>query len=426
MTMPMSRVEKLRTEHAGRIARSLSYGIVPWQRSELPVAPPQSTVSGNSYGGLNALYLTGKCLEGGYKDPRFITASEANRLDLWVKKGEHGVHLEHWSQGKEGTTNKPEVQIYTVFNVEQLSGDLSRLPTQPPTQDAANLEKAREMLKSTGVELSPESRAQEYREAVKNLVSKFAEGAGYHQDVHTPELMALRANLASTTVMREMCVPVKQPDGLPTKLWASSIQHDPSQLYKAIRDGSDIAKGVMASMTQEREVHLQRATQQRGEAQKAQEAIAEALTVPRGADFNLPDADLSGTQETVVAATEKAAAQVSELRASASRHEADASPNKIAEAWVVVQKHLGSGAIVTSAQPGRSYGGKIVGVLDSGPDKIAIQAISDNHAVLHTVKDSAAKSSLKIGEEMNLSAGEDWNSVAQTKQAELAREGMRR
>lgn len=101
----MSRVEKTRTEFAENVARSLKNGIVPWQRKELPPDPVQSATSGNSYRGLNAMYLMEKCAEAGFADPRFITASEANKRDLYVRKSEHGVSLEHWSI-KDG---KPEV-----------------------------------------------------------------------------------------------------------------------------------------------------------------------------------------------------------------------------------------------------------------------------------------------------------------------------
>lgn len=423
----MSRVEKARTEFAENVARSLKDGIVPWQRKDLPAAPVQSATSGNSYRGLNAMYLMGKCAEAGYADPRFITAAEANKRDLWVRKGEHGVPLEHWSV-KEG---KPEVRMYVVFNAAQLSGDLSKLPAPNAPADLAT---ARERLKEAGVNLSADSDVEAYRSAVKNLVSKFAEDAGYKQEVHTPELMALRANIATTFVMREIGIPVEQPEGLPTKSWASSIQHDPTQLYKATRDGSHIAKGVLA-MTQEREAHLFRAAEERGEAQKAQEFVAEAVSIPRGADFNLstgPDADLSATQETVVAAAEKASLQVNDLRASASRHEANAPPNALAQAHETAKKGLGSGAVVTSAQAGRSYDGKIAAVLGSCTDKVAIQMISDNHAILHTIRDAATRSALKVGQEMTLTVDAEWNSVVQDRQnkqaqrTELTREGMKR
>ena len=97
-----SATEKRREELAERGARSLNAGIIPWQRKDLPNAPIQSAVSGREYSGLNALYLMEKCAEKGYADPRFITASEANKNGLYVRKGEHGTVLEHWAEGSDG------------------------------------------------------------------------------------------------------------------------------------------------------------------------------------------------------------------------------------------------------------------------------------------------------------------------------------
>lgn len=425
----MGRLETMREKFAEQTASSLLKDkAVPWQHGGLPVSPVQSAVSGRAYSGANALYLMQKCAEAGYQDSRFITFNEVDKNDLRVRKGEHGVPLEHWKEGKDG---KIEPRIYTVFNIEQLEGDLNRLPPVETVPDGA--ERAKEMLKNAGVEMSAASGVRECQNEIKKLVSHFAEEAGYTRGVHTPELIALRKNMAATFVMREAGLPVEQAPGLPTESWGLSIKRDPSQLYKAVRDGQDIARGVIASMTQDRERELFQASRQRQEAQKAQEVVAEAVSIPRGADFNLPDADLSATQEAVVASAQKASAQVSELRESASRREASASPNRITEAREVAKKHFGSAAVVTSAQAGRSYGGKIIGVLDRGPDKTAIQAISDNHAVLHTIKDKAAQSALKVGEDLNLAVGEDGGSVVQGREArekarksELAREGMKR
>ena len=108
-----SATEKRREELAERVVRSLEAGVVPWQRKDLPGAPIQGAVSGRSYGGINALYLMESCAEKGYKDPRFITASEANKNGLYVRKGEHGTVLEQWTQGNDGRL-KP--RGYVVFN----------------------------------------------------------------------------------------------------------------------------------------------------------------------------------------------------------------------------------------------------------------------------------------------------------------------
>jgi hypothetical protein len=189
------------------------------------------------------------------------------------------------------------------------------------------------------------------------------------------------------------------------------IKHDPSQLSKAARDGSLLAGAVLADMKKTQEAELFRAGQERAEAQKGQEIAAEAASIPRGLDSNLPNADLSAVQEAVIAASGKAAAQVNDLRASASERESKANEtgtgiDKIAAARNVAKKELGGNAIATNAQPGHAYSGKIIGILGglTSPDKDAIQAISDNHAVLHDIKHISDMSNLKIGEDIRATA----------------------
>jgi antirestriction protein ArdC len=430
-----SATEKRREEFAERVARSLEAGVIPWQRKDLPDMPIQSAVSGREYGGLNALYLMEKCAEKGYTDPRFITASEANKNNLYVRKGEHGTVLEHWVEGSDG---KMKPKGYSVFNVEQING---RLPIREISEieKPGGLEKAAEMLKNAGIEIKPGSDAKEYRDAIKKLTVKVAEETGLTQYVHTPELAALRYNIASTLAMRGAGIPVEQSEGAPTKSWAASIRHDPRQLSKAARDGSLLAGAVLADMRRKQEEQSFQAIRERAEAQKGQELVSEAAVIPRGPDYNLPNADLSGVQECVVAAAGKAAQQVNDLRASASSREAGAVVDNIAAARNVAKERLGSGAIVTSAQPGHTYSGKIIGILGglTSPDRSAIQAISDNHAVLHDIRDIfavSAAANLKIGEEASLTVDEQGYSSVQAKNAEKTlnqkreqtREGMRR
>jgi antirestriction protein ArdC len=421
-----SATEKRREELAERVSRSLEAGVVPWQRRELPDAPIQSAVSGREYFGLNAMYLMEKCAEKGYADPRFITASEANKNGMCVKKGEHGTVLEHWAEDSDG---KMKPHGYSVFNVQQLNG---KLPI--PELDKPNLEKAAEMLKNAGIEIKPGSDVKEYRDAIKKLTVKNAEELGLTQTVHTPELLALRYSIASAMAMREAGIPVEQTEGTPTKSWAQSIRRDPSQLSKAARDGNLLAGAVLVDMGKNRETELFRANQERAEAQKGQELAAEAAAIPRGLDSNLPDADLSGVQEAVIEAADKAATQASDLRASASAreasvHEAGTGIDKIAAARNVAKKELGDNAIVISAQPGHTYSGKIIGLLGgiTSPESGAIQAISDNQAVLHDIKHISDKGILKVGEDVSLAVDEQgYSTVRDSKTQSQKREGHRR
>jgi antirestriction protein ArdC len=420
-----SATEKRREELAERVARSLEAGVIPWQRKDLPDMPIRSAISGREYGGLNALYLMEKCAEKGYSDPRFVTASEANKNGVYVRKGEHGTVLEHWVEGSDG---KMKPHGYSVFNVQQLNGKLP-IP-EMPEKEKSNLEKAAQMLKNAGIEIKPGSDVKEYRDAIKKLTVKVAEETGLTQYVHTPELVALRYSIASTMAMRGAGIPVEQTEGAPTKSWAQSIKHDPKQLSKAARDGSLLAGAVLADMKRKQEEQSFQASRERAEAQKGQELVSEAATIPRGLDSNLPNADLSGVQEGVIAAAGKAASQVNDLRASASSREASAGVDKIAAARNVAKEHLGKDAIVTSAQPGRTYQGNIIGILGglASPDRSAIQAIGDNHAILHDIKNISANANLKVGDEISLAADEQGFSSVQTKDETLSqkREGLRR
>ena len=421
-----SGTEKRRIELAERLARSLDAGIIPWQKKDLPDTPVQGAISGRNYSGSNALKLMEQCAEKGYADPRFITAGEANKNGVYVKKGEHGVVLEKWIPTEDG---KVKPRGYSVFNVAQLNGSLPI----PELEKNNGLEKAAVMLKNVGIEMPPDSSVQEYRNAVKRLTANMAEEVGLAQTVHTKELLGLRYSIASTAIMREAGIPIEQAEGAPTKSWARSIRLDPTQLSKAARDGSLLADAVLHDMTRGKEAELFQASADRAEAQKGQEIVSEVATVPRGLDSNLPDADLSGTQEAVIAASDKARTQVNDLRASASSREANAGNTKLAEARDIAYKQLGNGAIVTNAMPGKTYSGKIIGTIGEGPDRTAIQAISNNQAVVHDIRNISAVSNIKIGEDVNLATDEQGYSSIQSKGPEthdkkhdLTREGLKR
>jgi len=97
----------------------------------------------------------------------------------------------------------------------------------------------------------------------------------------------------------------------------------------------------------------------------------------------------------------------------------------------VAKKHLGNDVIVTSALTGRTYSGEIIGVIGDGPDKTTIQAISDNHAILHDIRNISEKSEIQFGEDVKLATDEHGYSVIKSKGPEeqnndLAREGLKR
>jgi hypothetical protein len=168
------------------------------------------------------------------------------------------------------------------------------------------------------------------------------------------------------------------------------------------------------------EMYLE-AQKEKSEAQRASEIMSGAAAIPRGLDSNLPNADLDATQEAVMSSIDKANTEIKGLRNSAAETEASASKNAGAKAVTIAKEKLGQGAIVTNAQPGRTYSGKIIGVTGNHPDTIAIQRISGNQAVLHRIKDIAAESNISVGAELSITKGRDGKTMVWT-QAETARE----
>jgi hypothetical protein len=168
------------------------------------------------------------------------------------------------------------------------------------------------------------------------------------------------------------------------------------------------------------EMYLE-AQKEKSEAQRASEILSGAAVIPRGLDSNLPNADLDAAQETVMSSIDKANTEIKDLRNSAAEKEASASKSAGAKAVAIAKEKLGQGTIVTNAQPGRTYSGKIIGLTGNHPDTIAIQWISGNQAVLHKIKDIAAESNISVGAELSITKGRDGKTTVRT-QAEVLKE----
>ncbi len=97
----------------------------------------QNPVSGAKYKGINRISLGYIITEKGYKDPRFITFKQAQDNNWKVKRGEHGYLCEYWVWTKkeekvnekgekekvEVPLERPMVNYFTIFNMEQIEGN---------------------------------------------------------------------------------------------------------------------------------------------------------------------------------------------------------------------------------------------------------------------------------------------------------------
>jgi hypothetical protein len=169
----------------------------------------------------------------------------------------------------------------------------------------------------------------------------------------------------------------RDDEGAPTKSWAESIKHDPSQLAKAARDGSIIGSLVLKEMTQNRETESFQGEQEQAE---AQELVSEAVS--------------------------------------------QSPQNHTVDATALAKQKMGQETIVTSAKAGRTYSGEIIGIAGSHPDTIAIQKISGNQAVLHRIKDIEAESNIAVGSDLSITKSEDGKISVKT-QEEVTKEKNR-
>jgi antirestriction protein ArdC len=386
-----------------------------------------NAASGRQYKGVNALYLMDCAARNGYDDNRWVTASDAKKHGFLVKEGERGVILEHWSENKEG---KLTVKGYPVFNVSQLN---AYIPL-PEGERRPDLSRADAMLRRAGTEISPGAGQIGYLDAVSRVVkAKTLEQCGH---VHTDDLKELRSSMACTMICQEMRLDGGMSFDKRMKSWAESIRHNPRELFNAARDADKIAGAVLKDMQYERNPERnmnvinwdvieervarieerRQAQTERAEAQRMDGIVADAALIPDGPDSNLPNADLNAEQEAVKSSADKAVTEIKELRSSAASRETRASQGLSENAAALAKGKMGQGVIVTHAQAGRSYSGKVIGIVGAHPDTMAIQRISGNQAVLHRIKGIAAESNITVGADLSITKGRDGKTTVKTRE----------
>lgn len=119
----MSKVYEYVTE---RIVKMMEKGVCPWKKT-WTMNRPQNYNSGRVYKGINAFLLAFS----EYKDPRFLTVNQLNKLGGKIKKGEKAWMVTYWNvKEKEVTEKDGSVKMkksfmllyFNVFNVEQTEG----------------------------------------------------------------------------------------------------------------------------------------------------------------------------------------------------------------------------------------------------------------------------------------------------------------
>ncbi len=131
---------------AGALIEQLKAGTAPWVKPWQPGARfmPYNPTTGNSYHGMNAVWLMSLAESRGYADARWMTYRQAQAAEAQVRQGEKGAVIQFWKwQGLEPLRDadgrrvlnqdgnrvlqavryeRPRVWSAVVFNAEQIDG----------------------------------------------------------------------------------------------------------------------------------------------------------------------------------------------------------------------------------------------------------------------------------------------------------------
>lgn len=246
----MMTLKELRENVANSVAADLKKGKILWHDQNLPTSTPKSLLSGRRFGGINTLYLLEKSLEEGFDNAFWIPrpgeqANVESEKKIFIKKGEAGTKLEHWTQNKDNNTLEPRTATY--FNVQQVHYNALQ-PYENMLREAKtpDYSAADAILTSLGVNVPKEKNPKEYHSALTTAMNEVAKDSPVLNAVPVEDLKKLRIDLGTSFLTLSLGMGVPEADtSLPTSSWASSIGHDPRQLASAARDAQLLSSNVL-------------------------------------------------------------------------------------------------------------------------------------------------------------------------------------
>lgn len=164
-------------EIADIFIKALEEETLPWHSGfdKFRYIKPFNPANGTVYQGMNSFNFALKSYIRGYRDPRFMTMSQANELGGKVKKGEHCIWgfnfkptlvLVKDEEGNPVLDDKGQKQYkemifpkpFMVFNVEQFEGlNLPKIPEiEQPDHKWTPVERAENLLKASKANISNE------------------------------------------------------------------------------------------------------------------------------------------------------------------------------------------------------------------------------------------------------------------------------
>lgn len=285
-------------EIADIFIKALEEGTLPWHSGfdKFRYIKPFNPANGTVYQGMNSFNFALKSYIRGYRDPRFMTMSQANELGGKVKKGEHCIWgfnfkptlvLVKDEEGNPVLDDKGQKQYkemifpkpFMVFNVEQFEGlNLPKIPEieQPdhkwtPVERAENLLKASKAnisneltclvphynLSSDKITLPLKNQYHEPTEYYSTALHELSHWTGhssrlnrdFSKDKNTQKYAReeLRAEIGSAMIcmMLGITPKISENNKAYIKSWISHLKEEPKEILRACGDAEKITDYIM-------------------------------------------------------------------------------------------------------------------------------------------------------------------------------------
>lgn len=285
-------------EIADIFIKALEEETLPWHSGfdKFRYIKPFNPANGTVYQGMNSFNFALKSYIRGYRDPRFMTMSQANELGGKVKKGEHCIWgfnfkptlvLVKDEEGNSVLDDKGQKQYkemifpkpFMVFNVEQFEGlNLPKIPEiEQPDHKWTPVERAENLLKSSKANISNELTClvphysplsdkitlplpNQYHDAENYYSTALHElshwtghssrlNSDFAKDKHTQKYAReeLRTEIGSAMVnmMLGIAPKISENNKAYIKGWIAHLKEEPKEILRACGDAEKISDYIM-------------------------------------------------------------------------------------------------------------------------------------------------------------------------------------
>lgn len=285
-------------EIADIFIKALEGETLPWHSGfdKFRYIKPFNPANGTVYQGMNSFNFALKSYIRGYRDPRFMTMSQANELGGKVKKGEHCIWgfnfkptlvLVKDEEGNPVLDDKGQKQYkemifpkpFMVFNVEQFEGlNLPKIPEiEQPDHKWTPVERAENLLKASKANISNELTclvphyspladkitiplpnqyhdAENYYSTALHELSHWTGHSSrlnrdFAKDKHTQKYAReeLRAEIGSAMVnmMLGIAPKISENNKAYIKGWIAHLKEEPKEILRACGDAEKISDYIM-------------------------------------------------------------------------------------------------------------------------------------------------------------------------------------